>query len=80
MHGVRKIEELMATDSQLADDLQLLRRLLARLTAGPALDGPRNLRTVPKTLVTRWKPDNFASLTGDGRGKDMKLRSNAPRF
>jgi len=28
MHGVRKIEELMATDSQLADDLQLLRRLL----------------------------------------------------
>ena len=28
MHGVRKIEELVATDSQLADDLQLLRRLL----------------------------------------------------
>jgi chromosomal replication initiator protein len=28
MHGVRKIEELMAGDSQLADDLQLLRRLL----------------------------------------------------
>ena len=28
MHGVRKIEELMATDSQLADDLQMLRRLL----------------------------------------------------
>ncbi|MGQ0564916.1 MAG: chromosomal replication initiator protein DnaA [Gemmobacter sp.] len=28
MHGVKKIEELMATDSQLADDLQLLRRLL----------------------------------------------------
>lgn len=28
MHGVRKIEELMSTDSQLADDLQLLRRLL----------------------------------------------------
>jgi chromosomal replication initiator protein len=28
MHGVRKIEELMAIDSQLADDLQLLRRLL----------------------------------------------------
>ncbi|RYE51458.1 MAG: chromosomal replication initiator protein DnaA [Hyphomicrobiales bacterium] len=28
MHGVRKIEELMTTDSQLADDLQLLRRLL----------------------------------------------------
>ena len=28
MHGVRKIEDLMATDSQLADDLQLLRRLL----------------------------------------------------
>ena len=28
MHGVRKIEELMATDSQLADDLQLLKRLL----------------------------------------------------
>ena len=28
MHGVRKIEELMLTDSQLADDLQLLRRLL----------------------------------------------------
>ena len=28
MHGVRRIEELMATDSQLADDLQLLRRLL----------------------------------------------------
>jgi chromosomal replication initiator protein len=28
MHGVRKIEELMLTDSQLSDDLQLLRRLL----------------------------------------------------
>ncbi|MCB6177967.1 chromosomal replication initiator protein DnaA [Rhodobacter sp. Har01] len=28
MHGVRKIEELKATDSQLADDLQLLKRLL----------------------------------------------------
>ena len=28
MHGVRKIEELMATDSQLADDIDLLRRLL----------------------------------------------------
>ncbi|MFC2969383.1 chromosomal replication initiator protein DnaA [Acidimangrovimonas pyrenivorans] len=28
MHGVRKIEELMSTDSQLAEDLQLLRRLL----------------------------------------------------
>lgn len=28
MHGVRKIEELMATDSQLSDDLQMLRRLL----------------------------------------------------
>jgi len=28
MHGVRRIEELMAQDSQLADDLQLLRRLL----------------------------------------------------
>ncbi|WP_136683435.1 chromosomal replication initiator protein DnaA [Falsirhodobacter xinxiangensis] len=28
MHGVRKIEELMSTDSQLADDLQMLRRLL----------------------------------------------------
>jgi len=28
MHGVRRIEELMATDSQLNDDLQLLRRLL----------------------------------------------------
>jgi chromosomal replication initiator protein len=28
MHGVRKIEELMATDSQLADDLLLLRRQL----------------------------------------------------
>ncbi len=28
MHGVRQIEELMATDSQLSDDLQLLRRLL----------------------------------------------------
>ncbi|MDT8858008.1 chromosomal replication initiator protein DnaA [Paracoccaceae bacterium Fryx2] len=28
MHGVRKIEELMSTDSQMADDLQLLRRLL----------------------------------------------------
>jgi len=28
MHGVRKIEELMATDSQLADDLLMLRRLL----------------------------------------------------
>jgi chromosomal replication initiator protein len=28
MHGVRKIEELSATESQLADDLQLLKRLL----------------------------------------------------
>ena len=28
MLGVRKIEELMTTDSQLSDDLQLLRRLL----------------------------------------------------
>ncbi len=28
MHGVRRIEELMATDSQMTDDLQLLRRLL----------------------------------------------------
>jgi chromosomal replication initiator protein len=28
IHGVRKIEELMATDSQLSDDLLMLRRLL----------------------------------------------------
>ena len=28
MHGIRKIEELMATDSQLADDLTLLKRML----------------------------------------------------
>ncbi len=28
MHGVRKVEELRATDSQLAEDLELLRRLL----------------------------------------------------
>jgi chromosomal replication initiator protein len=28
MHGVRRIEELMTTDSQLSDDLQLLRRQL----------------------------------------------------
>jgi chromosomal replication initiator protein len=28
MHGVRKIEELMAQDTQMAEDLQLLRRLL----------------------------------------------------
>ena len=28
MHGVRKIEELMLTDSQMNDDLQMLRRLL----------------------------------------------------
>ena len=28
MHGVRRIEELMATDSQMSDDLQMLRRLL----------------------------------------------------
>jgi chromosomal replication initiator protein len=28
MHGVKKIEELMATDSQLSDDMQLLKRLL----------------------------------------------------
>ncbi|GHD98458.1 chromosomal replication initiation protein [Defluviimonas sp. 20V17] len=28
MHGVKKIEELKTTDSQLSDDLQLLRRLL----------------------------------------------------
>ena len=29
MHGVRKIEELKATDSQLAEDLDLLRRLIS---------------------------------------------------
>lgn len=28
MHGVKKIEELISTDSQLSDDLQLLKRLL----------------------------------------------------
>jgi chromosomal replication initiator protein len=28
MHGVRKVEELMTMDSQLSDDIQLLRRLL----------------------------------------------------
>ena len=28
MHGVRRIEELMATDSQLSDDIQMLKRLL----------------------------------------------------
>ncbi len=28
MHGVKRIEELIATDSQLSDDIQLLRRLL----------------------------------------------------
>jgi chromosomal replication initiator protein len=28
MHGVRRIEELMTTDSQLSDDLQMLRRQL----------------------------------------------------
>ncbi len=28
MHGVRRIEELMATDSQIADDLEMLRRSL----------------------------------------------------
>lgn len=28
MHGVRKIEELMSADSQLADDVQMLKRLL----------------------------------------------------
>ncbi|MFT4151999.1 MAG: chromosomal replication initiator protein DnaA [Paracoccaceae bacterium] len=28
MHGIRKVEELMSTDSQLSDDLQMLRRLL----------------------------------------------------
>jgi chromosomal replication initiator protein len=28
LHGVKKIEELAATDSQLADDIQMLRRLL----------------------------------------------------
>jgi chromosomal replication initiator protein len=30
MHGVRKVEELKATDSQLAEDIELLRRLLDR--------------------------------------------------
>ena len=30
MHGVRKVEELKATDSQLAEDIDLLRRLLDR--------------------------------------------------
>jgi chromosomal replication initiator protein len=28
MHGIRKVEELMSTDSQLAEDINLLRRLL----------------------------------------------------
>jgi chromosomal replication initiator protein len=28
MHGVRRIEELKATDSQMADDIELLRRAL----------------------------------------------------
>jgi chromosomal replication initiator protein len=28
MHGVRRIEELRITDSQIADDLELLRRAL----------------------------------------------------
>jgi chromosomal replication initiator protein len=28
LHGVRKVEELRASDSQLAEDLDLLRRLL----------------------------------------------------
>ena len=28
MHGVRKIEELMQKDSQIADDLEMLRRAL----------------------------------------------------
>jgi len=28
MHGVRRIEELRQKDSQIADDLELLRRLL----------------------------------------------------
>jgi chromosomal replication initiator protein len=28
MHGVRKVEELMTSDSQLSDDLQMLKRLL----------------------------------------------------
>ena len=28
MHGVRKIEELMQQDSQIADDLEMLRRAL----------------------------------------------------
>jgi len=29
MHGVKKIEELKATDSQMADDVELLRRALS---------------------------------------------------
>ena len=28
MHGIRRIEELMATDSQIAEDVELLRRAL----------------------------------------------------
>ena len=28
MHGIRKIDELIAADAQLADDVQLLKRLL----------------------------------------------------
>jgi chromosomal replication initiator protein len=28
MHGVRRIDELMAADSQLAEDIELLRRML----------------------------------------------------
>jgi len=29
MHGIRKIEELRGTDSQMAEDLELLRRLIS---------------------------------------------------
>jgi chromosomal replication initiator protein len=28
LHGVKKVEELMSTDSQLNDDIQMLRRVL----------------------------------------------------
>jgi chromosomal replication initiator protein len=67
MHGVRKIEELMATDSQLADDLQLLRRLLAGLKPGPDLTARKSYAQSTK-LVTGGNRTNSLSLTGRQAG------------
>ena len=66
MHGVRQIEELMATDSQLADDVELLRRIAGSLTAESAHLHPRRDAT-SSGLSGRRNPVGFRSRPA-GRG------------